>query len=58
LKQLSLFSVEELEKCNLTFNIIQNIRRQLYASKLAKLKKQKSVPTMGQVIKFPKVKVS
>ena len=55
LKQLSLFSAEELEKCNLTFNIIQNVRRQLYADKLAKLKKQAK---LGQVIKFPKKFVS
>ena len=55
LKQLSLFSAEELEKCNLTFNIIQNVRRQLYADKLAKLKKQAK---LGKVIQFPKKFVS
>jgi hypothetical protein len=52
--QLSLFSQEELERCTLASNVLKNVRRAIRSTNL----KNKPVPTMGQVIKFPIKKVS
>lgn len=54
MKQLSLFSHEELEKCTLASNVLKNVRRAIRSTNL----KSQPVPTMGQVIKFPIKKVS
>jgi len=54
LKQLNLFSHEELEKCTLASNVLKNVRRAIRSTNL----KNKPVPIMGQVIKFPVKKVS
>ena len=52
--QLSLFSQEEMERCTLASNVLKNVRRAIRSTNL----KSQPVPIMGQVIKFPKVKVS
>jgi len=52
--QLSLFSHEELERCTLASNVLKNVRRAIRSTNL----KNKPVPIMGQVIKFPIKKVS
>ena len=54
MKQLSLFSLEELERCTLASNVLKNVRRAIRTTNLNK----KPVPTMGQVIKFPVKRVS
>ena len=59
MKQLSLFSPQELFKCYEATNVINKIRNSLYMpldfrSRLYPAPKG----TLGQVIKFPKVKVS
>ena len=54
MKQLSLFSLEELERCTLASNVLKNVRRAIRSTNL----KNKPVPIMGQVIKFPIKKVS
>jgi hypothetical protein len=52
-KQLSLFSPQELMQCYEATKVINIVRKSLRASK-----QKKPVPTMGQVIKFPKKFVS
>jgi len=53
MKQLSLFSPQELMQCYEATNVISIVRKSLRASK-----QKKPVPIMGQVIKFPIKKVS
>jgi hypothetical protein len=53
MRQLSLFSPQELMQCYEATNVISIVRKSLRASK-----QKKPVPTTGQVIKFPIKKVS
>ena len=46
MKQLSLFSIEELERCTLASNVLKNVRRAIRTSQAT------------NVIKFPIKKVS
>jgi len=52
-RQLSLFSPQELMKCYEATNVISIVRKSLRAAK-----PKKPVPTTGQVLKFPKKFVS
>jgi hypothetical protein len=53
MRQLSLFSPQELMQCYEATNVISIVRKSLRASK-----QKKPVSTTGQVIKFPIKKVS
>jgi len=53
MKQLSLFSPQELIKCYEATNVISIVRKSLRVTK-----QKKPVPTTGQVLRFPKKFVS
>ena len=63
MKQLSLFSIEELERCTLASNVLKNVRSAIRTSQATttdfeNLLNQDYEEQFGKVIKFPIKKVS
>ena len=63
MKQLSLFSLEELERCTLASNVLKNVRRAIRTSQATttdfeNLLNEDYAEQFGKVIKFPVKRVS
>ena len=63
MKQLSLFSIEELERCTLASNVLKNVRRAIRTSQATttdfeNLLNEDYAEQFGKVIKFPVKRVS